>query len=109
MARAEVTPEARREINRLVSRFVVERTAAGYSIECLAKQAQAPSASVIRRVENGDTVPELPTLIRMGGAVGLRLDWVPEHLVPLLALDEFEVKALIDAAEEQRSAGAVTA
>lgn len=99
LARSEITLATRREINRLVARFAIERMAAGYSIECLEKEPDAPNRTVIRRVENSEVVPELSTLIRMGQAVGLRLDWVPPHLQPLLALDEFEVKALIEAAD----------
>lgn len=42
----------------------------------------------------------LPTLVGLGRVLGLRLDVVPAYLQRFLALDEFEVRALLAAASE---------
>lgn len=94
-------PDVRREINRLVTRFMVERDAAGWSNWHLGK-AGGFNYTVLDKVCSGRTeAPTLGLLIRAGLPMNMRLDWVPEHLRPLLELDEFEVRALVDAAREQ--------
>lgn len=89
-----ITPEVEAEIRRLVTRFAIERVAAGWSVWDLAKESGV-SRSNIERFEAGATWPMLPTLVGLGRILGLRLDVVPAHLQPLLALDEFETRALI--------------
>lgn len=97
--KAHVSPQVQKDIDRLVSRFVIERMAAGWSTWDL-QNASDTNRSVIERIERGDTIPTLVVLVRLAQVLGLRLDFVPEHLVPLLALDEFEVQALIVGATE---------
>lgn len=89
-----VTPEVEAEIRRLVTRFAIERVAAGWSVWDLAQESGVHRAN-INRFETGETVPTLTTLVGLSRILGLRLDVVPKHLQPLLALDEFEVRALI--------------
>lgn len=92
-----VTPWAQREVRRLIARFAIERQVAGWSVTALARET-GMWPSNIARAEGGDVIPTLGVLLTMAEPMGLRLDWVPAHLRPLLDLDEFEVKALIEAA-----------
>lgn len=92
-----MTPRAESEVRRLVTRFAIERIAAGWSTWDLGRASRVYRSN-IDRAESGETIPTLPVLIDMAEPLGLRLDWVPAHLQPLLALDEFETRALIAAA-----------
>lgn len=92
-----ITPEVEAEIRRIVTRFAIERVAAGWSVWDLAQESGVNRVN-INRFEAGATVPTLTTLVGLSRIMGLRLDVVPTHLQPLLALGEFEVRALIDSA-----------
>lgn len=93
-----MTPRAESEVRRLVTRFAIERVAAGWSTWDLGRASRVYRSN-IDRAESGETIPTLPVLIDMAEPLGLRLDWVPAHLQPFLALDEFETRALITAAQ----------
>lgn len=92
-----ITPEVEAEIRRIVTRFAIERVAAGWSVWDLAQESGVNRAN-INRFEAGATQPMLSTLVGLAQILELRLDVVPKHLQPLLALDEFDVAALINAA-----------
>lgn len=91
-----LTPEVEADIRRLVVRFAVMRTAYGWSVNDLSKEAKMWRSN-IDRFENGEVIPTLPTLLYLARIIGLHLEWVPEHLLPLLTLDEFELEALLGA------------
>lgn len=75
---------------------MIERMSAGWGIEELARVADMYPSS-IRRAESGETMPTFAILVGAGLALGLRLEWVPQHLRPLLTLSEHEVRALQNA------------
>ncbi len=89
-----MTPEAEREVRRLVTRMSIERVAAGFTTWDLGKHCQVKRQN-IDKVERGEVLPSLAFLAEVGLALGLRLDFLPAHLVPLLDLDEFQLQALI--------------
>lgn len=94
-----MTPHAEAEVRRLLTRFAIERVAAGWSVWDLGKASRVNRSS-IDRAESGAVIPDLATLVDMAQPLGLRLDWVPEHLQPLLGLDEIEVASLVRGAGE---------
>lgn len=97
MSAPNVSPSVRREVARLVRRFTVEKLAVGWNNSALARELGVWRTN-IDRMERGDVIPTLPYLINLCEPLGLRLDFVPAHLQPLLELDEFEVQALLVAA-----------
>jgi transcriptional regulator with XRE-family HTH domain len=97
MPRGPIRPHIEAEVRRLITRFSIERVAAGWSVWDLSRETGVHPAN-IHRTEGGETIPTLPVLVALAEPLGLRLDWVPPHLRPLLELDEVEVKALHAAA-----------
>lgn len=94
-----MSPEAEREVRRLVTRMSIERVAAGFTTWDLGKHC-AVKRQNIDKVERGEVLPSLAFLVEVGLALGLRLDFLPAHLLPLLDLDEFQVQALLAGAAE---------
>lgn len=90
------------EVNRLLSRLITEYTVAGWSSWTLGRACDV-HPSVLRRWENGEVQnPLLSIVVAVSEYLGLRLDFVAERHLPLLPLDEFEIEALIEAANAYR-------
>lgn len=89
---------ARAEVQRLVTRFVMERMLAGWPIKALADKAGVGTPS-IHRFENGQIQnPTLGTMAALVAPMELRVDFVGERHLPFMDLDEYELEALVNGA-----------
>lgn len=90
------------EVQRILTRLILEYRMAGWSHWTLGRECGVHS-SVLQRWENGKVQnPLLSLVVAVADFLGLRMDFVAERHLPLLPLDEFEIAALIEAADAYR-------
>ncbi len=86
------------EWDRLRQRLFLARLNGHHSQDQIADRAGLSSRTTLGRIERGESVPGIDTVIAVADAVGLKVELVPDYMSRLLSLSVDEIKALVHAA-----------